>query len=86
MELIAPTKDRVTEAGAGRDAEAQAAPAAKGSKGEAILQNKVTNNLVFHLHLEPSEKREIHFLRSKKSRALGSFSSAEYCGTIITFW
>ena len=61
VELIAPTKDRVTEAGAGRDAEAQAAPAAKGSKGEAILQNKVTNNLVFHLHLEPSEKREIPF-------------------------
>ena len=32
------------------------------------------------------EKREIHFFKSKKSRALGSLSSAEYSGTIMTFW
>merc|ERR1719420_2204700 len=53
VELIAPPKDR--------DVEAQAAGSAKGAKGEAVLQNKVTNNLVFHLRLEPSEKREVPF-------------------------
>ena len=53
---------------------------------EAVWRRQSTLKSLLPFSTFSNEKREIHFFKSKKSRAEGSLSSAEYCGTIITFW
>ena len=58
VELISPAKSEIVGASTGVDADA----AQDGTDGkDRVLQNKVTNNIVWQLKLEPGEKREIHF-------------------------
>lgn len=60
VELVAPSKAEITEANTGIDADT-AVSGAVASGGERILQNSVTNNIVWQIMLAPGEKRELNF-------------------------